>query len=150
MIQLKMPNQASTENFGSMIRIRTAKMSEKGLKQNIQIEELSLANDWVPSKRSVDVNIILQMLLLTRHPSKYHNYPFHFSPLLPCPIIISAISPHPPNCSQKLKSTFLENQNPEIAKSERFCPCSREFDGVDGARFFYKNLGLLSIYLFYT
>lgn len=77
--------------------------------RNSHIEKLRMANEWIPTKRRVEIHISHQMLFLTWHPCKHHNYPIRFLTiyLSSSPIISTTKPPHFPSFStlQKLQNS---------------------------------------------
>lgn len=75
--------------------IENREMREGG--QNKHVEKLRMANERIPKKRRIEIDMVLEIAFFARHPSEYHNDRFaltSFVVVLLLPIVISSNSPH--------------------------------------------------------
>lgn len=101
---------------------------------DLHIEKFWMANEGIPTPRRVELHIVLQVLLLTRHPCEHNHYSFNLSArLVSMPVKLTPKSPHLLSLSpqQKKKSgkilRRLEKKTP--TKNKKSC-LTREFPGI--------------------
>lgn len=89
------------------------KKKGKWRRENLHITKLRVTNKGFPSKRWVEINIVVDVSIFTWQPCEHHHYTFNFSSLFSSPIILSPKTPHPqisPNFeiqAKNLKSFYL-------------------------------------------
>lgn len=116
---------------------------------DLHIEKFWMANEGIPTQRRVELHIVLQVLLLTRHPCEYHHDSFNLSTrLISSPIKLTPKPPHLllifPRKKKKNQEKFwgLKNKTPTKNNDSRL---TREFPGIVNGR---NTEGLKALSLF--